>query len=212
MGVIDSERHGWYSRIAYPDEINTKSIVGDSGFLAKLKEEFGMRYLRGSVIIYPFSVENEEIRDIEPKFRSFLQGKNIKHAVEIGTWRGVSSCLLSRYAEKVTTIDKCYHPERVPVWMYFGILSDINSVIVEDDYVKAQAIDTMDFDFAFVDGDHTYEGVEYDFNLVKKCGRVLFHDYGIQPPRDGVGVTEFVDTLEKTELTLDPPFAYWEAK
>ena len=66
----------------------------------------------------------------------------------------------------------------------------------------------MNRDFAFVDGDHKYNEIALDFELVKKCGRVLFHDYGMDHLPD---VTDFVDTLPRREVTIDRPFAYWQA-
>lgn len=137
-----------------------------------------------------------------------MEGKNIKHAIEIGTWRGVSTALLAHYADKVTTCDLRYYPESMPVWLYFGVNGKIRCTIMEDNDSKAKVINELDFDFAFIDGDHSLEGVAYDFELVKRCGRVLFHDYGI---KHCPGPSKFIESLPETELKLKRPFAYWEA-
>jgi len=64
------------------------------------------------------------------------------------------------------------------------------------------------FDFALIDGDHTYEGVKKDFEmygpLVK--GMVAFHDICHHPNFPDVGVEKFWNELEgeKIEIINDP--------
>ena len=62
------------------------------------------------------------------------------------------------------------------------------------------------FDFAFIDGSHKYDDVKFDFECVKRCGRVLFHDYDCKRHPD---VTKFVDEL--SNVIKGRPFAYWES-
>ena len=51
------------------------------------------------------------------------------------------------------------------------------------------------FDFLFIDGDHSYDGVKRDFEmyspLVKKGGFVGFHDIVVRPPRTQCEVERF---------------------
>jgi hypothetical protein len=69
----------------------------------------------------------------------------------------------------------------------------------------------LKFDFAFIDGDHTFEGVKNDFSLVSKCGRVLFHDY--DTPKGSVNpVRKFIDTLDKNKIEARKDFALWTNK
>ncbi len=56
----------------------------------------------------------------------------------------------------------------------------------------------MQFDFAFIDGDHSYEGAKRDYCLIRACmadrGVVCFHDY----QRSFPGVIKFVDELRES--------------
>ena len=47
-------------------------------------------------------------------------------------------------------------------------------IIKNRNEIKA-ILDTIKFDFAFIDGEHN-NSIRADFELVKKCKRVLFHD------------------------------------
>ena len=67
-------------------------------------------------------------------------------------------------------------------------------------------VNIYNFDFAFIDGDHTGDRPAKDFELVKKCGRVLFHD------RTREAVKAVIDALPKDEVEIMGGFAYWERK
>ena len=62
------------------------------------------------------------------------------------------------------------------------------------------------------------KGVKTDFECVKKCGRVLFHDYYKEGSKFDMGtarvqgIVPLVDSLPGNELTIARPFAYWEKK
>jgi hypothetical protein len=78
---------------------------------------------------------------------------------------------------------------------------------VKDDAEKAALVAGLDFDLAFVDGDHD-EGVAVDFDLVKRCGAVLFHDYAVS--RKGRNaVMNLVDSLPRHEVEVIDIFAFW---
>jgi predicted O-methyltransferase YrrM len=92
------------------------------------------------------------------------------------------------------------------VWNYFGVAPKIKCYVVGGNEAKRLLIDTKAFDFAFIDGDHTYEGVKFDFDLVKHCGNVLFHDYDFSLCP---GVKQFIDQLPSNEVEIRKPFALW---
>ena len=158
----------------------------------------------------------------EEIFRSFLRGKKIKRAVEIGTYQGTSTAVLSYYADRVLTVDiyRCYEAQKL--WLNAGCLDKMDYYRIESDEDKALLLKQQDFDFAFIDGNHR-EGVNLDFKLTSKCGRVLFHDYfhdswklpdtmvasGSKP---SPWINKLVDSLPKEEVTIREPFAYWEKK
>lgn len=183
--------------VYYPQERNEEDMVGDDDYYPLLVKEFGKRILRGSAVGWKNGIIYEKI------FRNYLEGKEIKHAVEIGTWRGVSTAILSHYADKVSTVDIKYYDMAPHVWIWAGIMSKIKYHIVGGNEEKQKLLESLDFDFAFIDGEHSYEAVKLDFNCVKKCGRVLFHDYASNCP----GVVKFIDELEGVEK--NDPFAFW---
>ncbi len=131
----------------------------------------------------------------------FLKKKPIKTAVEIGTFNGVSTALLARFAEKVITIDIKDRPLKHKIWDYLK-LKNIKSYIVKGNEEKKKILDNLEFDFAFIDGDHS--NAQPDLELCKKCKRILFHDY------DHRSVYDTVNSLPKEELEVKDIFAYWE--
>jgi hypothetical protein len=196
--------------VYYPQEINHEDIVGDSDFILKVMLEFGYRIARGSAA----GVNGESQFVLQERlFRKCLSDKEIHHVVEIGTWRGVSAAVLAHYVNKVTTVDIRYYDEAPRVWLWAGVQEKIEYVVVDDDRVKEAIISDLDFDFAFIDGEHSYDAVALDFELVKRCGRVLFHDYCPTCP----GIVEFVNVLPsrsdypwKAEISEPFAYAYWE--
>ena len=189
-----------------------------NSFYHLVKDEFGQRYIRCSC------VADESTEKI---FRDFLSKKPIKHALEIGTWFGVSALVLTQYAEHVSTIDIQWRPESGLLWKTFNISNRITRYEIDSEAQKAKIIKQLDFDFAFIDGGHRYGNVKLDFALVKHCGRVLFHDYydrtDIIPGIDLKGMAErredpstleevkkFVDEIEEGTIIIKKPFAYWE--
>jgi hypothetical protein len=76
------------------------------------------------------------------------------------------------------------------------VTKNIRFITINDNAEKARVIKKLEFDAAYVDGDHARD-TETDFALVKRCGRVLFHEYWkTQEP-----VRNLVDRL-KTEGTV----------
>lgn len=191
--------------IYHPTEINREDA--SYPLLEKIMNHFGWHYLISSILIS----ENAGVyEDEEENIRNFLKSKKVKNIIEIGTFRGVSALLFSDYAEQVKTIDIHTHTQPLPLWVYFGKIRSIDYITVKDDQDKKEVSDNSVFDFAFIDGEHSTESVKYDFECVKKCGRVLFHDYYNRKIIHHYGVKEFVDTLPKEEVTIFEPFAYWE--
>jgi hypothetical protein len=190
---------------AYPEERSDVDTVGESGFLERVVGEFGLRASRGTALTYHHS--DGKRYNVESLFRELVKGYH--RCVEIGTFRGVSTACLAHYCEEVATVDIKLFEEAISLWKFFGVEPKILYCLVDSDASKAKAIDDFgDFDFAFIDGLHTYDAVEYDFSVVKKCGTVLFHDY-LSACK---GVKEFIDTLPKMELMIKEPFALWNAR
>jgi len=187
--------------------------VGRGGFYGSVQYYFGYNQLRRSILKDP-----EE----ETKFRRLVAkaggGRPIKCAVEIGTYKGTATALLAYYADQVVTIDKYNFIDKYTFWLEYGVYDKIHSYIVKDNEDKADVLAKYNFDLAFLDGDHSAEGVRADFNLVKKCGKVIFHDYyeentGFDKGSAIIqGVVSLVNSLPLDEVTIGRPFAYWEKK
>ena len=158
--------------------------------------------------VYEYAKENNvvkasaisSLKTLEQFFRSL----NINVAIEIGTFWGITAAYIAQFANRVHTFDILDHYEKYKVWHDVGVSSKIVFHLIKSrdivdgvfkDFegrhkttgkevdIKA-IIDNLKFDFAFIDGDHSYKNVKADFELVKKCGRVLFHD--IEPEFKGI--------------------------
>jgi hypothetical protein len=190
----------------YPDELTDVDNIGSENYVERVLAHFGARHIRGSAV--GFAPDGKFItRSYEPFLRSVFSQIESKRSVEIGTLFGVTTALLAHYAEEVVTIDMYYQQMFSYLTHFFGVAGKIRSIIIDCNEAKKEFLDQIDFDFAFIDAEHTYDGVKFDFECVKKCGRVLFHDYGL---RNHPGVTEFINELPGKELYVKEPFAYWE--
>jgi len=143
-----------------------------------------------------------------------LRSLKITNAVDIGTFRGISASFLAQFAENVYTFDAIDYPEKYKVWNDLGINDRIHFYLIKSrrtDYPYYEnakdakpIIDSLQFDFAFIDGFHDYDNVKGDFEMVKKCGKVLFHDIIPFYP----GVVKFTQEIGITKLHRF--LGYWE--
>jgi len=139
-----------------------------------------------------------------------LEGKRYKHILEIGTNQGMTAALLARFADRVTTIDVKRWDLVQVVMDGFGVGDRVRRIIIPDDLAKARQVAEMDFDMAYIDGDHHRGSVAIDFMIAKRCGHILFHDYPTAT-YDGAGF--LLDEL-KPEGRIErlAPFAWWHAE
>lgn len=131
--------------------------------LMKVVERYGIAAFRRSSVL--------------EGFEAFLKAQNFsgKCVVEIGTLRGLTAVVLSRYFDRVVTVDIVPDPQREEIAAMLDI-HNIAFVTVRNNAEKAKVIGACEFDAAFVDGDHAKDQRD-DFDLVKRCGRVLCHEY-----------------------------------
>ncbi len=197
----------------YDDERTGIDIVGDEGYFEKVVEQFGKRCMRGTALGFATGKDNVIDRNCEPFLRKVFRQIQPERAVEIGTLYGATTALLAHYSDSVVTIDINYQQIASYLWGYFGVQPKIQYVVVKNDEDKKllcnELYDKYGFDFAFIDAMHTYDAVKIDFDCVKRCGKVLFHNYGL---RNHPGITEFVNELPDNEVWIQRPFAYWEKK
>lgn len=167
---------------------------------------YGEKFLRKSAL---------SIRDGAGVFETVMSGKGIRTALEIGTYRGVSAAEISQYCERVITIDLHHGKlermgesfDRGAFWYALGI-HNIELHLVRDDAEKARLVNGVEFDFAFIDGAHD-QTVANDFELVRKCGTVLFHDVDRRGQPEQDYVIDFVESLPKHQVEVLDIFAIW---
>ncbi len=72
-------------------------------------------------------------------------------------------------------------------------------------------MNALEFDFALVDGAHD-PTVANDFELVKRCGLVLFHDFDSRGTVEKDHVFNFIRSLPADEVTKLDIFGLWRAR
>jgi hypothetical protein len=104
------------------------------------------------------------------------RGVRGKRCFEIGTWNGLTAAVLSRYFDEVVTVDVAHRALKHDLLAHLGI-TNVKCFDIADNADKAQVWKRFrgDFDFAYLDGNHADDTMT-DFELVRVCGRVLFHE------------------------------------
>ena len=136
---------------------------------------------------------------------------NPGRVLEIGTARGGTLYLWTQAAQKDATIVSvdlpggefggAYPASRVPFYQSFAQASQ-NLHLLRKDSHQPQTFEAVNdifgkekIDFAFIDGDHSYEGVKADFlqygPLVRPGGVIAFHDILPRPDLPTIQVDRF---------------------
>lgn len=173
----------------------------------RILEKFGAVGLKRSIL---------NLGDAEKAIAEIMAGHRYNTILEIGTYKGVSAALLSQYCDQLITIDLGHGRleetdpgwSRAALWDYLGC-KNIKLVLLESPDDKTLIVENLKFDFAFIDGAHSYDGVREDFALVNQCGRVLFHDYDDSGVPEKNYVYDFVNTLPEGVQVFDNIFALW---
>lgn len=110
-------------------------------------------------------------------FEAFIKDQNFsgQTCVEIGTLKGLTAVVLARQFKRVVSIDIIDDPLKREIVDMLGI-KNIKFINVKDNAEKAKIINELEFDAAYVDGDHKHD-TETDFALVRRGGRALFHEF-----------------------------------
>jgi len=161
------------------------------------------RYVKDNSIPQPIATDDKEFRD-------FFKKMKIKVAVEIGTQRGLSAAWIAQYATRVYTFDIVEHKEKYKVWEDLEVGKKICAIKLLSEHNLVEILGMIEFDFAFIDGNYSYESVKEDFELVKQCGRVLFHDTELRSNGAHDGVRKFVEELGNVKVTGN--IGYWKGK
>jgi len=120
------------------------------------------------------------LRQGEKHLRSFLEElKPMDTIIEIGTYQGVSACILAEYAKKVYTFD-IKEKELTGNIINFLNITNIASIIMSESSIKKYIKDLFKhqkIDLCFIDGEHFNGEIEQDFEMCKECKNILIHDY-----------------------------------
>jgi predicted O-methyltransferase YrrM len=155
--------------------------------------------------VYKFVIENDydlgmtAVRNLD--FRVVCQTLRIGTAVEIGTFHGATAAYMAQFAKHVHTFD-IRNLYDLATWDKLGFADKITFHHVKDRDEIKKILKNIKFDFAFIDDDHS-EKVRDSFELVRKCGRVLFHD--IEHPKFPE-VSKFIDKIGARRLDRN---GYW---
>lgn len=159
--------------------------------------------------VYEYAKENKllkssAIRDRE--FREIFKKVKIKTVVEIGTYKGISAAYIKQFCSKIFTFDIKDYPQKYEVWKDLGIKDRIYFYLIKNRNDIKKVLDTIKFDFAFIDGKHNYKDTKADFKLVKHCGKVLLHDVDIKFDKIFPGVRKFAEEIGAKIIGNN---AYW---
>lgn len=171
------------------------------------------------VSIYGDGITKGSMIGHEGRVAPVLAYLNPKTILEIGTYQGVSAVLWAQHCDSLVTLDIKKRKIASEIWTRFGVEDHIEYVIVDGNAKKKQFTSERDIDLAFVDGEHSGEGVKFDFECVKHAKAVLFHDY---KPEGGIykdctnnrfpDVAAVINSLDPLPLLFGPTcsqFALW---
>jgi len=153
--------------------------------------KYGFGFLCGGTSVRPDNIIIKVMEHVKPKV-----------AVEIGTYRGLSTTVIASACDKVYTFDIKYWEEDTEfLWNTFKVRDRIFYNIVKSNFDKKYLLYSRNFNFAYIDGNHSIEDAKYDFEITKKCDHVLFDDAD--------GIAQFLKTINSINITKR--FAYWSA-
>lgn len=162
--------------------------------LLSIFNRFGIEVFRRSSVLEGFAAFVEKY-----KFRG-------RTCVEIGTCKGLTALVLSRYFDQVISIDIAPDNQRGTIASHCGV-NNVRFVTVNNNAEKKGLVNDLQFDAAYSDGDHARD-TEFDFVMLKRCGRILFHEHW--PAQQAV--MELVEGLKtKGRVVTEGKFALWTA-
>jgi predicted O-methyltransferase YrrM len=152
----------------------------------------------------PYQISVLQLRDEIKTLASLVQEKQPQSVLEIGTAKGGSFYIWSRYLDSVEELVSLdlpggrfgggYTEQKTKLFRKFAPSKQMHFVRDDshqpDTYSKVSEHVEDRFDFLFIDGDHTYEGVKQDFEmysqLVSDGGIIALHDIVSHPDNKDV--------------------------
>lgn len=184
------------------NSVKSKSGESGEGFYQKIKR-LVLRYLIGDLYwptTWPTSIDPPTAGLLYSLVRLYRP----EIAVEIGTYKGnaaiaIGQALKDNNSGNLYTIDP-FEQEIVRTAIRKANLQDI--VVFKKGYSQEvlPSLKLSKVDFAFIDGDHSYESVSRDFGLVErlvpKGGIVIFHDVLVAPEQGFDGPRKVISEIE----------------
>lgn len=158
------------------------NIVMSDPDLLKVYQKFGAHAFRRSSVFHGLG--------------RFLASNGVKGKTcfEIGTWNGLTAVVLSKFFDRVVTVDIAHNKLKHEIIQHLGI-KNIECIDIGFNDEKAGVLSGLKFDCAYLDGNHA-EDTETDWALTKHCGRVIFHEvWPFQSP-----VWELVNSLPQEQV------------
>lgn len=166
----------------------------NDAMLLRVFERFGTEPFRRSCVLENFA-----------PFLS-VNGFNGDTCVEIGSYAGLTALVLARHFKRVVSFDVLRMSLKRQIAEELGV-RNVEFIDVANNETKYRFIAEMQFDAAFVDGNHR-DDTQTDFDAVKRCGRVLFHEaWESQRP-----VYELLKSLSgdtRATIVTSEKFALW---
>lgn len=108
-------------------------------------------------------------------FLLYLRKFDIKSYIEVGAYRGGTFSIVSAYLNRV---NNNFRSLAIDIDKHFSLYSEIKKILPVDYKVcTTDAMKGKSFDLCFIDGDHSYQWCERDFNNIGKHSKLCaFHD------------------------------------
>lgn len=147
----------------------------------------------------PYQVYTMQLRDEISTLSNKVKKQQPLTVLEIGTAKGGSFYIWSRYLDSVDNLISLdlpggkfgggYDAQKTNIFKQFSTSKNMDFVRQDSHkistYNKIRDISDGSVDFLFIDGDHTYEGVKQDFEmyseLVSDGGIIALHDIVTHP-------------------------------
>lgn len=154
----------------------------------------------------------------------FFEPLNLTNCIEIGTSMGYSTYILSHIFKNVTTVD--IDMNNIQEAIKFN--SDRKNIeFLYGDSTQSEWDDTIKYDMAFIDADHSYNAVTSDAKKCKQYGTdkmyIVFDDYGLPETKPCVKVAvdemiangtlkliQYIGEPKDSEPRIGRPLIDWE--
>lgn len=164
----------------------------------------------------------QNLLEIECLYQEVMHLKP-ERVLEIGTAKGGTLYLWTQAATPdavIVSVDLpggefggAYPTCRIPFYESFAREGQKMHLLLADSHLSetyenvARIFSSRSIDFAFIDGDHTYEGVKADFNqygpLVRPGGLIAFHDILPRPDLPDIQVDKFWKEIKDRYETVE---------